>query len=59
MTVDPQLAALLATTTGVGFLMIVSGVHKSVLEWRDRARVCPACGRQIRDRTCGCTSSEP
>jgi len=54
MRLDPQLTALLAST-GVGFLMIWSGVHKSVLEWRNRSRICPACGRQIRDRTCGCT----
>ncbi|HEX9416222.1 MAG TPA: hypothetical protein VF895_05895 [Gaiellaceae bacterium] len=56
MRLDVQLTALLASTTGVGFLMIVSGVHKSALEWRSRNRVCPACGRLIRDRTCGCTS---
>jgi hypothetical protein len=51
-----QLAGLLASTTGVGLLMIVSGVHKNALEWRNRNRVCPACGHNIRDRTCGCTS---
>jgi hypothetical protein len=57
MRLDPQLVALLALTTGVGFLMIVSGVFKSALEWRHPHRTCPACGRQIRERTCGCTGS--
>jgi hypothetical protein len=56
MKLDPQLVVLLASTTGVGFLMIVSGIRKSALEWRNRNRFCPACGRQIRGRTCACTS---
>jgi hypothetical protein len=54
MRVDPQLAVFVASTTGIGYLMIVSGVHKSLLEWKHRNRVCPACGRQIRARSCGC-----
>jgi NADH pyrophosphatase NudC (nudix superfamily) len=56
MRLDVQLVALLATTTGVGLLMIVSGIHKSALEWRNRNRFCPSCGREIQGRTCGCTS---
>ncbi|MDQ4030557.1 MAG: hypothetical protein M3168_05895 [Actinomycetota bacterium] len=51
----PQLAAVFAATTGVGFLMIVSGVQKSLLEWRQRRRTCPSCGRHIDGRTCGCS----
>jgi hypothetical protein len=50
----PQLVAAFAATTGVGFLMIISGVQKSMLEWRQRRRTCPSCGRQIAGRTCGC-----
>ena len=52
---DPQLAALFASTTGVGFLMILSGVGKNALEWKHRRRRCPACGRYIRSRACGCS----
>lgn len=50
----PQIAAVFAVTTGVGFLMMLSGIQKSLLEWRQRRRTCPACGRQIHGRTCGC-----
>jgi hypothetical protein len=46
---DPQLAALFALTSGVGYLMVLSGVGKSMLDWK-RRRSCPACGR----RPCGC-----
>jgi hypothetical protein len=54
MTLDPELAVLLATTTAAGFLMILSGVQKNALEWRRRRRLCPSCGRHIQQRTCGC-----
>jgi hypothetical protein len=46
---DPQLMALFAASSGVGYLMIMSGVQKSLLDWK-RRRACPACGR----RPCGC-----
>jgi recombinational DNA repair protein RecR len=53
---DPQLAAAFAVTTGIGFLMLVSGVHKSLLEWRNRRRHCPSCGRIVDGRVCrACT----
>ena len=51
---DPQTVALLASTTGIGFLMILSGVQKRALEWKPRRRRCPACGREVRGG-CGCT----
>jgi hypothetical protein len=54
MHVDPHLAAI-AVTTGVCLMMAVSGIQKSVLEWRRRRRVCPACGREVRGRACGCS----
>jgi len=55
MSLDLHVLALLVTTTGIGFLMIASGIHKSALERRNHARFCPSCGRQIEGRTCGCT----
>jgi hypothetical protein len=42
--VDPQLATLFALTSGVGYLMVMSGVGKSLLVWK-RKRTCPSCGR--------------
>jgi hypothetical protein len=55
-TLDPQLAVAFIATTAVGFLMLLSGVHKSLLEWRHRQRHCPACGRLVDGRVCrGCT----
>jgi hypothetical protein len=55
MEFDPQLTSAFVVTTGVGFLMMLSGLHKHLLEWRRPARHCPACGRRIQGRTCGCT----
>jgi hypothetical protein len=54
---SPQLATIFAVTTGAGFLMIVSGLHKSMLELRRRRRSCPSCGRFIHGNACGCTST--
>jgi hypothetical protein len=56
MRIDLQLAVMMISTTGIGFLMMFSGIQKSVLDWRRRERTCPSCGRHIRSRTCGCTS---
>ncbi|MDP9231402.1 MAG: hypothetical protein M3O73_01410 [Actinomycetota bacterium] len=47
-----QLTAALAATTGAGFLMIVAGVQKRVLEHRERRRICPSCGRELTSRVC-------
>jgi hypothetical protein len=52
MTLDPQLTTLFAVTTGIGYLMIQSGLQKSLLEWRKRKRSCPSCGRQL--PVCSC-----
>lgn len=55
---DPQLAAAFALTTGIGFLMLLSGVHKSLLEWRNRRRHCPSCGRILEGPVCrACTGA--
>ena len=45
----PQLAMLFALTTGIGFLMILSGVGKKGLEWTRRRRLCPSCGREVHE----------
>jgi NADH pyrophosphatase NudC (nudix superfamily) len=52
MTLDPQLTTLFALTTGIGYLMIQSGLQKSMLEWRRRKRLCPSCGRE--SGVCAC-----
>jgi hypothetical protein len=55
---SPQLVAVFAVTTGVGFLMMLSGVQKSLLEWRRRRRQCPSCGRLLEGPVCRtCASS--
>jgi hypothetical protein len=48
----PQLVVLIASTTGIGYLMVYSGVGKNALEWKRRRRICPSCGREIHGRTC-------
>ena len=54
--VDPHIAATFVATTGVGFLMMVAGVRKSMLEWRNKRRHCPSCGRLVQGRVCSsCT----
>ena len=57
MTLEPEVAALFAVTTGAGFLMILSGLQKSMLELRGRRRTCPSCGKHIERRVCAaCTT---
>jgi NADH pyrophosphatase NudC (nudix superfamily) len=58
MEIDPNIALLAVLTSGVGYLMVVAGVHKSMLEWRRSTRMCPSCGRAITARVCTfCTGS--
>ena len=47
--VDPHLAVMFALTSGVGSVMVMSGIGKSLLVWK-RKRTCPSCGRT----PCGC-----
>jgi len=55
---DPNTTLLAVVTTGAGYLMVVAGLHKSLLEWRRSTRTCPSCGRAIQERVCGfCTGS--
>jgi hypothetical protein len=56
LALDPQILGLLATTTGVGAGLSFIALRKNALELRRPRRLCPACGRQIEGRTCGCTS---
>jgi NADH pyrophosphatase NudC (nudix superfamily) len=52
MDFDPNIAILAVLTSGVGYLMVVAGVRKRMLEWRRSARLCPSCGRVITARVC-------
>jgi hypothetical protein len=54
-TLDPNVAVLLISSTAAGFLMALAGVHKSALEWRNKRRVCPSCGRQLERGACTCS----
>jgi hypothetical protein len=52
MTLNLHMAMLAILTVGVGWTMMTVGLQKSALEWRNRKRVCPSCGRQITTRVC-------
>jgi hypothetical protein len=47
-----QTLTLVLSTTGIGFVMVQSGLLKNALEIRRRRRICPSCGREIHGRTC-------
>lgn len=55
MAFDPHTALLAVLTSGIGYLMVAAGIHKSMLEWRRTARMCPSCGRTITARICRCS----
>ena len=58
MEFDPNITLLAVVTTGVGYLMVAAGLHKSLLEWRRSGRMCPSCGRVLQTRVCSfCTRS--
>jgi hypothetical protein len=51
-----ETALLLASTTGVGYLMLSAGVQKRALEWRRRRRTCAGCGKHLRGHSvCSCS----
>jgi hypothetical protein len=52
MAFHPNIIILTALTSGVGYLMVVAGIHKSLLEWRRSGRLCPSCGRALETRVC-------
>ena len=54
MEIDPHIAFIAVVTMGVGYVMALAGIHKSVLEWRRRERICPSCGRMVVTRVCKC-----
>ena len=52
MNVHPNITILAILTMSVGYLMVVAGLHKSLLELRRHGRQCPSCGRAITERVC-------
>jgi len=52
MEFDPNIATLAVVTSGIGYLMVMSGIGKSMLEWRRSTRMCPGCGRAVQARVC-------
>ena len=54
MSLDPHLAVLLLSTTAAGLMMSFAGLRKNGLEWRQRRRICPSCGRELRANVCAC-----
>src|SRR5262249_51596245 len=54
MSLNPHIFVLAVLSCGVGYVMIVAGLQKSVLEWRRKRRNCPSCGRALESRVCPC-----
>jgi NADH pyrophosphatase NudC (nudix superfamily) len=58
MELNLHIIILAILTSAVGYMMVVAGLHKSMLEWRRTGRHCPSCGRTIESRVCSrCTGS--
>ena len=56
-TITPELAFLMVSTMGVGYLMMSAGLQKKALEWKQRRRTCAGCGKPLpRERVCKCAS---
>jgi hypothetical protein len=53
MALEPHTIGLIGSTLGAALLMMLAGVQKSALEWRQRRRLCPSCGRDLRSG-CAC-----
>jgi hypothetical protein len=50
-----ETALLLASTTGIGYVMLAAGIEKKALEWRRRRRTCAGCGKHLPGHTiCSC-----
>jgi hypothetical protein len=47
MSLDPHVLGLFASTFCVALLMTLSGIQKSTLDWKNRRRHCPSCGRTL------------
>jgi hypothetical protein len=39
-------------TSGAGYLMVTSGLHKGLLRWSRWGGICPSCGRELDARVC-------
>jgi hypothetical protein len=52
MHLDLHIALLAVLTVGVGYVMALAAIQKSVLEWRRPRRICPSCGRVLETRVC-------
>jgi hypothetical protein len=48
MSLSPHVFGLFASTFCVALLMTLSGIQKSLLDWKLRRRHCPSCGRLLR-----------
>lgn len=54
MSLTPGLAFLYILTTGIGVAMMIGGLRMRALVRRS-TRLCPSCGRQLRNRdACRC-----
>ena len=47
-----QFEAIAGLTSGAGYLMVTSGLHKRLLRWSRAGRICPSCGRELDARVC-------
>jgi hypothetical protein len=54
MSFAPHFAAFIVSCSAAGLLMALAGVQKNGLEWRNRRRICPSCGRELRFGDCAC-----
>jgi NADH pyrophosphatase NudC (nudix superfamily) len=54
MAIDPHIATLMVSTAVAGLLMALAGIGKNGLEWRQRRRICPSCGRELHGNACVC-----
>ena len=52
MELDPNIATLAVLTSAIGYLMVMAGLGKSMLEWRRPTRMCPGCGRSLAAGVC-------
>jgi hypothetical protein len=54
-TITPELALLIASSMGVGYLMVSAGLQKKALEWKRRRRTCAGCGKPLPGQSvCSC-----
>ena len=53
----PDQVLLIASSTGVGVIMMRAGIEKKMLEWRRHERICAGCGKPLHAPVCTCASS--